>query len=173
MEEGRKYLVYIYVDEQTDRIVASSRLKRFIAKGQKVKLKKGEEVDIIIVKKTDLGFKVIINQEYWGLIYANEVFRSLRIGTAMKAYVKNIRDEFKIDITLQQQGVAGMSDAAQLVLNHLEEVGGFLPLTDKSPPEKIYKSLKMSKKAFKRAIGNLYKKRIIRIEKKGVRLLES
>lgn len=172
MVKGRSYVVHVYVDDQSERIVASSRLKRHIAYEEVKGLKIGQEVDILVAKRTDLGFKVIVNQTYWGLIYSNEVFQSLRAGSEMKAFVKNIRDRVKIDISLQQQGMAGMSDSGKLLLQAIEKNGGILPLTDKSKPEEIYKMLRMSKKAFKRAVGNLYKKRLIVINKKEIRLKE-
>lgn len=171
MEVGRSYVVYVYLDSTTDRIVASSRLKRFL-KQKKIRLAVGESVDILVFARTELGYKVIVNQRHEGLIYRNEVFQVLKQGENLKGFVKNIREDNKLDISLQKQGAGGISEAATKVLEQVKKHQGFLPLTDKSKPEAIYGLLKMSKKSFKKAVGNLYKRRLVRLEKRGIRLVK-
>lgn len=170
MEVGKKYVVYVYLDEVTDRIVASTKLNKFL-KERSDTLEANQEVEIIIVAPSDLGYRVIVNQEYWGMLYKNEVFGKLEIGAYRKAFIKKIRPDHRIDVSLQKQGIKEIDRATQQLLEALEANEGFLPLTDKSPPEFIYEQLRMSKKNFKKAVGNLYKKRIIRLEKEGIRML--
>ena len=169
MEVGKKYLVYVYLDEVTDRIVGTNKLNK-ILKTKDEYFEPNQEVDIIVVGPTDLGFKVIVNEEYWGLLYKNEVFQKLEIGDRRKAFIKNIREDRRIDVILQKPGVAEMDRGAEQILEAIKANNGLLPLTDKSPPEKVYELLQMSKKNFKRAVGNLYKQRKVVLEKDGVRL---
>ncbi len=169
MEVGDKYLVYVYLDDVTDRIVGSNKLNKFL-KDKNENFEAKQEVEIIIVGPSDLGFRVIINKEFWGALYKNEVFEDLKVGDKRKAFIKKVREDGRIDVSLQQQGVGEIDRAAQQVLEAIKSNEGFLPLTDKSPPEAIYDRLKMSKKNFKRAVGSLYKNRIILLEKEGLRL---
>lgn len=169
MEAGKRYLVYVYLDESTDRIVASTKLNKFLV-DKNESLERKQEVEIIVAAHSDLGYRVIINHQYWGTLYENEVFQVLNIGDHLKAFIKNIRPDQRIDVSLQQIGAEEISRSAQQVLDAIESNNGFLPLTDKSPPEKIYYSLQMSKKNFKRAVGSLYKQRLISLEKEGLRL---
>ena len=169
MEIGHKFLVRVYLDEKTDRIAASSRWHRFLEE-KNDSLQEGEEVEIKIATKTDLGYKVVVNDKYWGVLYANEIFEPIAIGETKKAFVKKLREDQRLDITLQKKGPDEVEEMKSDLLDKLKENDGFLPLTDKSPPELIYQEMKMSKKAFKRAVGNLYKQRLITLEKDGIRL---
>lgn len=170
MEEGKSYLVYVYLDERTDRIVASSKLNKFL------ELKGGDyepnqEVQIIVADATDLGYRVIIDGQFWGMLYKNEIFKSIQPGDQIKAYIKNVREDGRIDVSLQLQGVqVAIDHGSAQVLSAIKNNNGFLPLTDKSAPDLIYQKLGMSKKAFKRAVGSLYKQRLISLEKGGLRL---
>lgn len=172
MEPGRHYLVYVYLDEVTDRIVGSNKLNKFL-EAKTTDLAYKQEVDIIVAAHTDLGYRVIVNNAYWAALYKNEVFEKLQVGDRRKAFVKKIREDQRIDISLQQPGAGEIDRSAAQVLEAIQANNGFLPLTDKSSPELIYDRLKMSKKNFKRAVGNLYKQRIILLEKGGLRLKEA
>ena len=132
----------------------------------------GEEVEIIIAKASDIGVNVIVNNRHWGLIYFNEIFEKINTGDKRIAFVKQIREDNKLDITLQKQGYGNVEPNARKILEILKDEDGFLPLNDKSAPEDIQRKLEMSKKTFKKAIGSLYKQRIIRIEAGGIFLNE-
>lgn len=171
MEPGKKYLVYVYLDEVTERIVGTNKLNKLL-EDKSTEFEFKEEVDIIVVTPSDLGYRVIVNKKYWGTLYQNEVFEQLNIGDRRKGFVKKLREDHRLDISLQQPGVGEIDRSSGQVLEAIKSHDGFLPLTDKSPPEAIYDLLKMSKKSFKRAIGNLYKQRLVTLEKNGVRLKE-
>ena len=156
MQPGRKYLVYVYLDENSDRLVATAKYEKYLNKNPE-KLTEGEEVELMVAEFTDLGTKVIINQEYSGILYKNEVFRPLEPGEKLTGYIRKIREDQKIDVSLQKTGYAEILDAAGQILNKLQASGGNLPLTDNSSPEDIYATLGMSKKTFKKAIGHLYR----------------
>jgi uncharacterized protein len=171
MEEGRKYVVYLYLDDDTQRLVASNKINKFLSDDD-IELEPGEEVDLLVFKQTDLGFKVIVNSRHEGLIYHNEIFQSLQIGDMLKGYIKTVREDGKIDVTLQKGGFRNMDANTQRVLDYLNTHKGFLNLTDKSSPEEIAAVVNMSKKNFKKAIGILFKKRIVRLEDDGVYLTD-
>lgn len=171
MEEGKSYLVSMYLDEVTDRLVASSQINKFL-EHENIDLTEGQEVDLIIYDETDMGYKAIVNNTYNGLIFNNEIFGAISPGEKRKGYVKTLREDNKIDLSLQKTGfgVGSIEPNADKVLSILREKGGKLPLHDKSNPEEIYESLQMSKKNFKKAIGTLYKKQLIVIGEKGIDL---
>lgn len=169
MEINRMYVVFAYVDSATDRIAASSRLEQFMALGP-ANYELGEEVDIIITNKTDLGYKAIINKEHWGLIYNNQVFERITIGDKRKAFIQKMRDDDKIDISIQKSGFEHIDEVSQIILDVLKE-DEFIGLHDKSDPKEIQKVFGISKKAFKKAIGGLYKQKLIAIEDNGIRIL--
>lgn len=172
MQEGRSYLVYVYLDHASGRIAATAKLHK-VFKDNELDLKVGQEVDIIVGSRGDLGHVAIINNEALGMIYKNEIFGSIREGQNRKAFIKKIRPDGKIDLSLQAQGYLNeVPVASQKVLTLLHEEEGFLPLNDKSSPDAIYEMLEMSKKNFKKAIGSLYKEKKIRIEKSGIFLTE-
>ena len=162
LEKGDKVTVFLYLDEDTERLIASAKIKEFIE--EKVELKVGQEVDLLIDRESDLGYQVVINNLYIGLIYFNEVFQPLEMGDKVKGFIKNIREDGKIDVSLQKQGYAHIKNSKDDLLNIIKENDGVLYLTDKSDPELIVQKLQMSKKAFKKSVGALYKQRKITIE---------
>ncbi len=167
MEEGRFYLVFIYLDKVTDRITATMKLEKFISK-EIPEYKINEEVDLIIWTPTEIGYKAIVNGKHQGVLYKNEVFKKLATGQKLKAYIKKIREDGKIDLTLEKQGYVRIDTASQSILDIISKAGGFLPYNDKTDPEIIYNIFGVSKKAFKQSIGNLFKQRLILISEKGV-----
>ena len=169
MVKGNSYLVYVTIDRKSYRIYASARLDKFLSR-TKPPYETDEEVDIIVWRRTDLGWKVIVNGNHSGLVFANEVFRDLKTGDRLKGYVKRVRTDGKIDIALQRHGVAGDDESSMRLLSAIEAQRGFLPLNDNSSPDEIYSMLGMSKRAFKRAAGKLYKQRLIIIDDDGLRL---
>lgn len=171
MEKGRHYIVRIYLDEKTTRIAASSRHGKFLNETPP-DYKEGEEVDLLIAGEIAVGYKAIVNERHWGLLYRNEVFQPLKIGQRIKGYVTKIRDGKKVDLTLQKQGGEHIRDAAAIILDVLRAKGGFIPVTDSSSPEKIAAVFNLSKKAYKKAVGGLYKRHLITIEKHGIQLVE-
>lgn len=170
MRVGRWYVVYLYRDEETDRLVASSKINRFLNDEAGNELQEGQEVDLLVYEPTDLGMNVIINNRYRGLLYANEVFQRVYPGDRLTGYIKRIREDRRIDVSLQQTGYQNIEPNAQRILDVLQERKGFLPLHDGSEPAAIYATLEMSKKTFKKAIGVLYRERKIRLEENGIYL---
>jgi hypothetical protein len=169
MKEGYGYVVYIYIDEISERIVASSKLDRFLDK-EPADYKVSEKVDLLVAEKTDIGFKAIINNKHWGVIYNSDVFGELRLGKKCKGYIKQIRDDGKIDLGLTKAGYGKVDDLAERILQTMKQHQGYLALSDKSSPEQIARILKMSKGNFKKSIGQLYRKHLIDIEDKAIRL---
>lgn len=172
MTEGQSYLVYVCFEADRQRIIASSKISRFIEQGPG-DLRPQQAVDVFVAERTDLGCKVIINDRYWGMLYENEVFRTLRRGQRLPGVVKKIRRDGKIDCALQSAGYQKVHDTSWNLLEALHARNGFLPITDKSPPEEIYTVVGVSKKTFKKAVGALYKQRMITIESAGIRLNDS
>jgi len=169
MQEGQSYIVYAYVDEQTDRLAATARLSNLL-EDKSENLEVSNTVDLLAVTTTDLGWKMIVNNRYWGMLFFSDVFQPIQRGDRFEGFIKNVREDQKLDLSLQKSGYEQVTDTAQWLVTFLRENDGFLPLTDKSPPEEIYDTLRVSKKVFKKAVGNLYKKRIILLEKSGIRL---
>lgn len=168
MQPERSYLVRVYLDEKSRRMVASTKLDRFLDK-EPVHYQVGETVDLVIAEQTDIGYKAIINGAHWGILYKNEVFQTLRTGQKIRGFIKKLRQDGKIDLTLDKPGHNKVDDLAVRILNKLDERGGFLALNDESAPEEIYQLFGVSKKTFKKAIGALYKKRMIRIGDQGIK----
>ena len=171
MQMGKSYIVHAHVDEESYRIMASAKVERYLAKEQPP-YKAGDEVHILIWQKTDLGFKAIVENQFAGLIYENEVFRPLHTGMELKAYVKQVRPDGKIDLALQRSGQAHVEDFAPTLLNYIRQQGGTTTFNDKSAAEAIYDVFGVSKKTFKRAVGGLYKKRLIELTDTGIKLVE-
>jgi predicted RNA-binding protein (virulence factor B family) len=169
MQSGRSYLVYIYINQADGRIVASSKIDRFVEEDTLHTFRPQQAVDLIIANSTELGYKAIINHSRWGVLYKDEVFQRLSFGQSIRGYVKNVRPDGKIDLTLQS-GQETRDKYSQTILRYLEQQNGFAAVHDKSPPELISRLFGMSKKSFKKAIGGLYKARLITIEKDGIRL---
>ena len=170
MREGNWYLVYVHLDHLTGRIVASARIEKFLGNVPPV-YQLNQEVDLLVADDTEIGYKVIVDNLHWGMIYHNQVFQRLERGEHLKGYVKEVREDDKLDISLQPLGYQKIDGISQRILNALQMKEGFLPVHDKSDPEEIYSLFRCSKKAFKQAIGSLYKQRLIAIEKEGIRLL--
>jgi len=163
--------VYVYLDEETDRLVGSCKVNKFFEK-ENLELEIGQEVDLLVFEETNLGLNAVINNKYKGLIYENEIFQRIKLGTRTKGYIKNIREDKLIDVSLQKQGYANIEPNAEKILEKLKANNGFLDVTDKSDANYIMYQLEMSKKTFKKAVGGLYKQRLIRIEDDGIYLAE-
>lgn len=172
MQVGRKYVIHAHLDEESYRIVASAKVERYLSK-DKPEYAAGDEVNILIWQKTDLGFKTIIDNKYSGLLYENEIFTSLETGMEMKAFVKQVREDGKVDLILQKPGFEKIDDFAKTLLDYIREQGGRISLNDKSPAEDIYDTFGVSKKTFKKGVGDLYKKRLISLHEDGITLAES
>lgn len=166
---GDWVMVFLYTDN-SDRIAASMKLEKRIEKNASYSA--GESVDLLIASKTDLGFKAIINGKHLGLLYSNEVFQNLKPGDQIKGYVKHVRPDGKVDLILQAPGHHARDQIAEKILDLLKAQNGFLPLTEKTPPERIYKLFGVSKKKYKMALGGLYKNRLVTIELDGIRLAQ-
>jgi predicted RNA-binding protein (virulence factor B family) len=173
MEKGKRYLVYMYLDEQSNRLVGSSKTNQFLS-NEELTVEKDEEVDLIVSHITESGINVIINEVHKGLIYKNEVYNdAIRTGDRITGYIKTIRPDHKIDVSLEKPGYEKVEPNAERILDELRASRGFLRLTDASHPEDIKTVLKMSKKTFKKAVGALYKDRLIEIKEDGIYLKSS
>lgn len=170
MREGKWYLVYVHLDHVTKRIVASARVDKFLDNIPPV-YEFNQEVDLLVADETEIGYKVIINNLHWGLVYHNEIYRRLERGEHLKGYIKEVREDEKIDVSLTRLGYEKVEGIAGIILDALKVQNGFLPVHDKSPAEEIYSLFGCSKKSFKQAIGALYKKKLISIEPTGIRLI--
>ncbi len=169
MMEGRTYLVYVYVDLQTNRIAASAKLDKFLD-NTPPEYQTGDEVDLLIAEETDLGFKAIVNAEHWGMLYKNQVFQPLSSGQKIKGFVNKIRDDEKIDLLLEKPGYEKVDAISEKILLELKANNGFMAVSDKTSPEMIKALFGISKKNFKKAIGGLYKKKLIDFVSDGIRL---
>ncbi|WPP51300.1 CvfB family protein [Catalinimonas niigatensis] len=167
---GDHVVVRVITDPKTDRVIAISKIQAFIHKEVEA-LEEGQEAELMVYDQTPLGYKVLINRKYEGLLYKNELFEPLQLGDVKNGFIKKIRADGKVDVSLQQQGVKGMKDARTTLLEALHTAGGFLPYHDKSDPDEIQASLHMSKKAFKKASGNLFREKKIKISENGIQLL--
>ena len=170
MKEGNSYIVYLYNDEESDRLVASAKIFKYLS-NEALTVKDGEQVDLLIAEPTDLGVNVIINNCHKGLIYKNEIFQQLELGDQIKGYIKKIRSDNRIDVSLQPQGMKNIEPSAAKILDYLKMNQGFMSLTDKSRPEEIMAKMEMSKKSFKKALGSLYKQKLVRLEKNGTYMI--
>lgn len=170
MREGKWYLVYVRVDHVTGRIMASARIEKYLNNVPAV-YEHNQEVDLLVADETDLGYKVIVNNQHWGMLYHNEVFQRLEKGNHLKGYIKEVREDDKIDVSLTPLGYGKVEGIAGIVLESLKAQGGYLEVHDKSEPELIYSLFRCSKKAFKQALGTLYKQHLIQLEEKGIRLV--
>ena len=169
MQKGRSYVVHAHVDEESYRIMASAKVERYLSK-EKPDYQPGQEVEIMIWQRTDLGYKAIVENQYSGLIYQGEIFQSLEPGMKLTAYIRQVREDGKIDLTLQKDGQKKVEDFSEVLLQFIKDQGGRTSLNDKSAAEDIYEAFGVSKKTFKKAVGDLYKKRLIVLEEGGIRL---
>jgi predicted RNA-binding protein (virulence factor B family) len=170
MEIGESYAVYVYLDESNNRMLASSRLDKFIEE-EDFDFDEGDEVSLLITEKTDLGYNAIINNKNIGLLYHNELFANLKPGERRKGWIKKVRVEGKIDLTLQPTGFGHILDSKDVILKELKECGGTIELGDKSTPDEIYDRFQISKSAFKKAIGGLYKERKITVSDNEIKIV--
>jgi uncharacterized protein len=169
LEVGKSYLVKLFLDTQ-NRILATTKIEKFIAE-ESIYFKAGQKVSLLIADQTDLGIKAIINNSHWGMLYTNELFQSVSKGQKIDGFIRQIREDNKIDLTLHQPGYGKVDELTDKILARLKDNQGFLALSDKSPPEAIYGAFGVSKKVFKQAIGALYKKKLVLIEKDGIKLI--
>lgn len=170
MEVGKRYMIHAHLDEDSYRIVASAKVEHYLSK-EKADYTPGDEVNALIWQRTDLGYKVIVDNAYSGLVYENEIFTPLQIGQTVKAFIKQVRPDGKIDLELQKFGYAKVCDFSAELLSYIKTSGGKILLTDKSAADEIYAVFGVSKKTFKKAVGDLYKKRLIILEDNCIRLV--
>jgi Uncharacterized protein conserved in bacteria len=171
MRLGGHYLVKIYLDEQTGRVAASEKIEHYLS-NERLTVKEQDAVDLLVYRRTDIGYVVIINNLHTGVLHFNDIYQEIQVGERMKGYIKNIREENKIDVGLGKMGYQRVEDEAGKVLRLLQENNGYLPYNDKSSPEDIYSFFGMSKKTFKMTTGNLYKNRKIIFTQTGIKLVE-
>lgn len=164
---GQKAVVWIYVDDKSGRIVATTKLNKYV-KDQGSSYKSGDEVEIVIAETTNLGYKVVVENEFWGLLYKNEVFKPIEIGDRIDAYIKEVRPDGKLDITLHSPEKNEVEDLGQTILKRLDENNGILPFGDKSDADIIYREFGVSKKVFKRTLGMLFKEGKITLENEQI-----
>lgn len=169
IEKGKSYIVHVHIDNESHRIVASAKVERYFDPSFPP-YRYGDEVGLLVWQKTDLGFKVIVDNRYAGLVYSNQIFREIRTGDRMKGYIEAVREDGKIDVMLQPTGWRMTKETADVLLDYLETHQGVCRLTDKSPAEDIYQAFQVSKKSYKKAVGDLYKRRLITIEEDCIRL---
>ena len=169
LEVGKRYVVFIYIDRVDRRITASAKIDKFLDQVSP-NYKDGEQVSIMIGGRSDLGFKAIINNTHWGVIYKDDVFEYLSIGSKKQAFIKRMREDGKIDVALSKPAGDQRDELSNRVLKELEKLGGYLAISDKSAPDVIYKKFKVSKRIYKQTIGGLFKQGLITIEPKGIRL---
>jgi predicted RNA-binding protein (virulence factor B family) len=167
MEEGKWYVVYCYLDEKSFRLVASSKLDAFLS-NENLTVRPGEAVDLLISRKSDLGWDVVVNGSHKGLVFFSDVFKKVSIGDRLNGYIRNIRPDSKLDVVLEPIGHKGRLTTAERIYSLLLEGNGYLPLHDKSDPADIQQALQISKKNFKKAIGTLYRERKIEIKEDGI-----
>ena len=168
LRKGQWALVFLYLDEKTDRIAATAKVSKHFKK--EMTLGEGDEVNLLITNSTDLGVNVVVENAYRGLIYENELFHDVLEGDRIKGFVKLVRPDGKLDISLRKTGLENLEEGAQQIMKELQFNKGFLPVHDKSDPEEIQSMLQMSKKNFKRSVGILYKKKLIELSNDGIRL---
>jgi predicted RNA-binding protein (virulence factor B family) len=171
MKPGEWHVVFIYRDENTGRIAGSSKLNKYLYDDAPKEMIEGETAQLLICNQTEMGYKAVVNNDSWGVLYKNEIFQDLSIGQKIKGYIKKIRPDGRIDLSLQRTGYSGVvPDLAEKIMQHLQVEGGSASFTDKTPPEEIHRLFGVSKKKFKMAIGGLYKQKRIVIGPAGIKL---
>ncbi len=168
---GKRYLIYLYKDEKTNRMVGTTKMGRFIREN-KLEIKTGEQVDLLVSGETEIGYKVIVNQKHYGMVFKNEVFKPIEIGDKLKGYLQRVRKDDKLDITLNSSSLSDVEVLANEIYERLLKENGKLNFSDKSSPELIYKEFQVSKKAFRRAAGLLYKERKIVITPEDITIVK-
>jgi predicted RNA-binding protein (virulence factor B family) len=172
MRQGADYLVKIYIDEQTGRVAATEKIEPFLS-NENLTVKENDSVDLIVFRRTDIGYLVIINNQHTGVLHFNEIYQNIGVGDKMKGFIKAIRPNNTIDVVVGKQGYERVEDELGKIIRLLQENNGYLPYHDKSNPEEIYDFFGMSKKAFKMAVGSLFKQQKITLTKTGIKLLEN
>ena len=172
MAPGESHVVRVYLDDRTGRIVASSKLDRFLGAVNE-RFEVGQQVELLVHSSTDLGYKCVVHHTHWGVLYYGDVFQRLSRGNKRNGYIKNIREDGKIDLCLQPPGAQGIDDVSRRILAKLGDRGGFLAINDKTAPRDVYDLFGVSKKAFKKALGGLYKKQLVTLGDDGVRLVDT
>jgi len=170
LDVGDECVIHMFLDNVTDRLTGSTKIEKFL-KTFDIPYEEGERVNALVYKYTDIGFKVIIENEYLGMIYHNQVFDPIKVGDTLQVYVNKLREDGKIDLLIQKPGHLSIGDSTENVLQYLKDNDGFTPINDKTAPEVIYDIFKMSKKQYKKAIGGLYKKKLIKITEEGIFLI--
>ena len=168
MQKGKRYVVHVHLDEESYRIVASAKVEHYLST-EKPEYQPGQEVSVMVWQRTDLGYKVIVENQFSGMLFHNEVFQPLEAGMHLSAFVKQVRPDGKID--LQKAGARKVDDFSEVLLQYIKDNDGFTPLNDKTDAEVIYQTFGVSKKTFKKAVGDLYKKRLVVLEEGGIRLV--
>ena len=170
MQKGKRYVVHVHLDEESYRIVASAKVEHYLST-EMPEYQPGQEVNVMVWQRTDLGYKVIVENQFSGMLFHNEVFQPLEAGMHLSAFVKQVRPDGKIDLELQKAGVRKVDDFSEVLLQYIKDNDGFTPLNDKTDAEVIYQAFGVSKKTFKKAVGDLYKKRLVVLEEGGIRLV--
>ena len=168
---GRSYIVYLYEDSVTGRCVATCKLKSFI-NNDSITVAPRQEVDLLVASESPIGYRVIINNRHWGMLYRNQLFRPIAVGDRTKGYVRKLTEDKRIDVSLQQEGFAQVKDSAEVLLQLVRDNGGFLPLNDDSAPEEVNRLTQTSKKVFKRSLGMLLKRGAVTVDEQGIKINE-
>ena len=168
---GRSYIVYLYEDRVTGRCVATCKLKSFI-NNDIITVAPRQEVDLLVASESPIGYRVIINNRHWGMLYRNQLFRPIAVGDRTKGYVRKLTEDNRIDVSLQQEGFAQVKDSAEVLLQLVRDNGGFLPLNDDSAPEEVNRLTQTSKKIFKRSLGMLLKRGAVTVDEQGIKINE-
>ena len=168
---GRSYIVYLYEDSVTGRCVATCKLKSFI-NNDSITVAPRQEVDLLVASESPIGYRVIINNRHWGMLYRNQLFRPIAVGDRTKGYVRKLTEDNRIDVSLQQEGFAQVKDSAEVLLKLVRDNGGFLPLNDDSAPEEVNRLTQTSKKVFKRSLGMLLKRGAVSVDEQGIKINE-
>jgi predicted RNA-binding protein (virulence factor B family) len=171
MKQGKHYPIHLILDKASERLIGSSKIYRFMKEASPETFEVGDEVEVFVYEETKIGFKVIVENQFRGMLFKNEIFDRIHLGETKKAFIKECREDGKLDLTLQKLGYETIDPISKSILNELKAANGFLPYHDKSHPEEIKRAFKLSKKNFKKAIGKLYKDRMITIESDGIRLV--
>lgn len=169
MQKGKRYVVYVHLDEESYRIVASAKIEHFLST-EKPDYQPGQEVEVLVWQRTELGYKVIVENKFSGMLYHNEIFQPLEVGMRLPAFIKQVRPDGKIDLVLQKAGARKVDDFSEVLWQYIKDNDGFTPLNDKTDAEVIYHTFGVSKKTFKKAVGDLYKKRRIVLKEDGIHL---
>ena len=169
MQKGKRYVVHVHLDEESYRIVASAKVEHYLS-AEKPEYQSGQEVNVMVWQRTELGYKVIVENKFSGMLYHNEIFQPLEVGMRLTAFIKQVRPDGKIDLVLQKAGARKVDDFSEVLWQYIKDNDGFTPLNDKTDAEVIYHTFGVSKKTFKKAVGDLYKKRRIVLEEDGIHL---